>query len=1306
MRTSFVLLLALGLLGASTQLYAQNFESVENQQMYKSTSLFVDIEINNMNVGDTLTLDASVNLPYARIWDGSALVMSHSLELIYPVTDTTIEFRSYIFTNTTTVSLSLKDEDDTEIDTESFTIEVIETPPSFTTLVYGTTPYDAFDVITETPDFSGMLTANRSNGTLNGDTTIVTSAQGLITIDSVLMDSDRIPSGMGSDIFLSGNTSNGLDTLKILVYRKSDTSLRDSTYIVFDLQNFRMVDGDQSGTTNEEVSFTRRLRIRGTNSSHTNSVTITSSQNKFETLRVDSTSYTSDTASVYLYALPKTNVIGHDTLTVLFEDETISDALITTLPIEILNVNDPPKFSFSSTSLFSGDTLTVYEDFLDSPVVTLSFDHPDNENDQTLSITSSVLSNEYTSYTLSVESTDTTVVFSSESNLFGLQTIVFTADDQQSLYNTYLDTLYINVLPKNDPPVFSLSQDSVERDEDFQDTIRVSVTPTTVFGEGNQQVRYSFVGETPDFLNMSIDSLSGDIGITSVPNKDYSTIMYIQADDQQSDNNLWIDTLTITIHSVNDRPVAVADTFYLDEDSPSTAWRLNGVLANDFDVDSHPDSLYAVLVDSVESFQAFVFDPDGGFVFLPPQDFYGELPFTYTISDGLDWSDTVTAVFIVEPVNDPPIAVRDTFTIEENEYFIISKTECLENDTDIDTDHGILSLEVLTEPTNGRFYNLSNVLFFIPTRDWSGIDFMTYRVSDGELFDTTTVVFEVLNINNPPEGIADFFTLEEGQTITGNVLDNDSDIDGDAIEAYSSVTTRHGVLQLQVHGDFSYTPDEYYFGADTLVYYPHDGDADGNMTLAIFTITPVENPNPFALSSDTIYLRPQDTLSVFIQDEVVPFGEDSTETFTVSQTQFSQPTLLDRQIQIIGLDEGTESLIVTGDQYSDTLLIVCRYDSHTIHFTQGWNMFSTFVRPADNVLDSIFADKRDSLLLVKNGRGHVYIPQYNIDQIDSLYYQGGYLLYALNDFDLDIKGWNIVPETQPIYLRTGWNIISFLRQNPIDIERALAQVDMNMLITKNGGGAVYIPQYRINTIGNMTPGEGYQIYMQYPDTLYYPENRIMKTFAGSIPRPDINPDLALSDSSMTLILIFEAEDLNGRDVLVRTESGTIVGTGIVHNDKATITVWGDDSQTDDVFGALEGESLVLEDFETGIAFTLREVLDATNNNQTNLHYQNNSVLKVFVDELNNVFLSSSSEIDLITTPNPAVELATLSFTGNNSDADVLIVNLQGRSVYKTTLFATGNTKHSLDVSAFTPGKYFIFVTMGDCVLRTSFHVIH
>lgn len=170
--------------------------------------------------------------------------------------------------------------------------------------------------------------------------------------------------------------------------------------------------------------------------------------------------------------------------------------------------------------------------------------------------------------------------------------------------------------------------------------------------------------------------------------------------------------------------------------------------------------------------------------------------------------------------------------------------------------------------------------------------------------------------------------------------------------------------------------------------------------------------------------------------------------------------------------------------------------NHYIPLKQGWNLISSYVQPQlpdsmQYVCDSI----NDKLTINKNGGGKTYIPVYHINQIGTWNSLEGYQAYLTGIDTLIIRGMETKPELTPILLNSGWSLISYLGNCPRDIVTALSTItDSNRLvIAKNASGKTYIPSYFINQIGNMVPGEGYQIYMAAKDTLLYPANPHIET---------------------------------------------------------------------------------------------------------------------------------------------------------------------------------------------------------------------
>jgi hypothetical protein len=113
---------------------------------------------------------------------------------------------------------------------------------------------------------------------------------------------------------------------------------------------------------------------------------------------------------------------------------------------------------------------------------------------------------------------------------------------------------------------------------------------------------------------------------------------------------------------------------------------------------------------------------------------------------------------------------------------------------------------------------------------------------------------------------------------------------------------------------------------------------------------------------------------------------------------------------------------------------------------------------------------------------------YNVNTIGDFLLGEGYII-KMNTFNiLEISGIAAFPQWSPLALNQDWSIIGYLRQNSGAIGSMLAGITSNLYVVKNGSGLVYWPMYGINNIGNMNPGEGYQIKMLAADTLLYPAN--------------------------------------------------------------------------------------------------------------------------------------------------------------------------------------------------------------------------
>ncbi|MBN2355276.1 T9SS type A sorting domain-containing protein [candidate division KSB1 bacterium] len=252
----------------------------------------------------------------------------------------------------------------------------------------------------------------------------------------------------------------------------------------------------------------------------------------------------------------------------------------------------------------------------------------------------------------------------------------------------------------------------------------------------------------------------------------------------------------------------------------------------------------------------------------------------------------------------------------------------------------------------------------------------------------------------------------------------------------------------------------------------------------------------------------------------------------------------------------------------------------TVPFLPGWNMFSINVAPPDSSIETVLQPIVNHFKIVKDGMGRNYIPQYQINTIGNIRYKEGYQVYMLQPCSLKVDGQPVAPTT-PIALIAGWNMISYLPTVPINAAAALFSIKDQLMVAKNNDGQVYIPQYNINTIGDMRPGQGYQVYLNTAAILIYPNADLLKPVVQENKAEALVEHFTFtSRTGENAIIVLPAEVVR-RDIQIQpgdeigafTPSGLCCGAGVWQEENLAITIWGDDDQSKTIDGFRTGESM-------------------------------------------------------------------------------------------------------------------------------------
>ncbi|AUC85931.1 hypothetical protein CW731_11795 [Polaribacter sp. ALD11] len=568
----------------------------------------------------------------------------------------------------------------------------------------------------------------------------------------------------------------------------------------------------------------------------------------------------------------------------------------TTLDITVTPVNDAPTLVADTGSTNEDTVLSV------SAINGVLNNDSDIEK-SSLTVTKFIVSG--TNYAAGITATitegtlklngDGSYVYTPAANFNGtVPQVTYTATDGAA---TSTSTLDITVSPINDAPVAnpdinSTNEDTVlnvlaangliKNDTDTESNA-LSVTKFTVSG-----TMYN-VGETATITEGTI-KINSDGSYTFTPALNYHDAVPVLSY-TITDGLLTADsTLTLSINTINDAPVAVDDVNSINEDTTLTVLPADGVLKNDSDVDGDVINVSGFVVDGTSYLAGetatlaegtLKINSDGGYVFTPINNFNGAVPqATYTITDGI-LTATAKLDITVQPINDSPVAVADSGSINEDTPLNVTAVNgLLSNDSDPENN----AISVIQFTINGTVYlagttatltqgtlvvNSDGSYDFTPATDFNGPFFqVNYTISDGTNTGVSNLNINVIPVNDAPTLVADTNTTNEDITLTVNgangVLKNDSDIENEAltITKFTIGTTDYpvnttasitqGTLQINTDGGYVFIPAANYNGAYPQVTYTATDGTDTVTSTLDIEVKPINDTPTLVADTNTV----------------------------------------------------------------------------------------------------------------------------------------------------------------------------------------------------------------------------------------------------------------------------------------------------------------------------------------------------------------------------------------------------------------------------------------------------------------------
>lgn len=284
-------------------------------------------------------------------------------------------------------------------------------------------------------------------------------------------------------------------------------------------------------------------------------------------------------------------------------------------------------------------------------------------------------------------------------------------------------------------------------------------------------------------------------------------------------------SVTVEIAPVPDSPRAGPDHVVIDEDTRAEI----DVLANDSDPDDEP----LRLLEFVQPENGSVSSPGAGvLVYQPKEHYFGTDQFTYLVSDGTS-STEGTVEIIVKPVNDPPVAEEQSFTLNRNASQNLIFTATDPDDTEF-------TFTIVDSPRNGTLWNYPKVATYYPTNGFAGSDSFTYRANDGkDDGPIATVHFTVLDANNPPQ--ASDVSLVTKVDQPADIELSATDLDGDPL-TYTIVRWPDPGRLSGSGTNYVYQPPAGFLGRDSFEFQVSDGKDSSPVARVSITVTDQNTP--------------------------------------------------------------------------------------------------------------------------------------------------------------------------------------------------------------------------------------------------------------------------------------------------------------------------------------------------------------------------------------------------------------------------------------------------------------------------------
>ncbi|EGQ9766571.1 tandem-95 repeat protein [Vibrio alginolyticus] len=329
--------------------------------------------------------------------------------------------------------------------------------------------------------------------------------------------------------------------------------------------------------------------------------------------------------------------------------------------------------------------------------------------------------------------------------------------------------------------------------------------------------------------------------------------------------------VTIHISPTNDAPEVTGDISAVTAEDNSITLTQEQLLEHAVDIDG--DDLSAINLSTNDENATVEMNEDGSFTITPSENFYGDIEFSYDVTDG----EEVVAAGLdltVTPVNDAPEPQDQAFTVGEDGILTFTDADLLTGATDVEGDNLTVEGVTYTGADGVLTDNGDGTYSFAPNENFNGDVNFTFDVSDGTDTTSANIDVSVTPENDPPVAGSTSYTVHEDNSITisdEQLLANSSDIEGDVDISSVTYSGNDGVFQDNGDGTYTFSPNENFNGEVSLDVVVVDEEGATDSTTAGITVLEVNDP---PIAGATSYSVNEDEVIIFTEEQLLAQSSD------------------------------------------------------------------------------------------------------------------------------------------------------------------------------------------------------------------------------------------------------------------------------------------------------------------------------------------------------------------------------------------------------------------------------------------------